>query len=92
MKTYKANHSFLDDRLGKVKRDQEIQLEESAAASFVRAGLLREIVTAQDTTENPTLAVGTQPSALPAAPALAEKIVKKSGRGRKPKADAPSSL
>lgn len=93
MKTYAANHSFLDDRLGRVKRDQRFNFDEQQAASYVRAGLLRVVVTEADMQpENPIPAAGIVQSVLPVAPASQPPIVQPRKRGRKPKAVEQSLL
>lgn len=93
MATYKAKHGFDDDRLGKVKRNQSLELTESQAKPYTRAGLIRLAGSADVAVNepNPILAAGTQQSASPAAQASPQATAKPQKRGRKPKAAEPSS-
>lgn len=88
MANYKANHSFDDDRLGKVKRDQSLELTEAQAKPYERSGLIRSVVgpSVSDATQNPIPAAGTAQSASPVAQASPPPTVQKLKRGRKPKA------
>ncbi len=93
MANYRAKHSFDDDRLGKVKRNQLLDLTEQQAKPYERAGLIRlvpgESVNGKE--PNPIPAAGTVQSASPAAQASPQATAKPQKRGRKPKAAEPSS-
>jgi len=93
MSNYKANHGFDDDRLGRVKRDQPLDLTEQQAKPYERAGLIRQVVFSGGIVneQNPIPAAGTVQSALPAAQASQPTTATKPKRGRKPKAAEPSS-
>lgn len=88
MANYKANLSFDDQRLGKVKRDQPLELTELQAKPYERSGLIRSVVgpAVSDSTPNPIPAAGTVQSASPAAPASPPQTAQKPKRGRKAKA------
>lgn len=93
MATYKAKHGFDDDRLGKVKRNQSLELTEQQAKPYERAGLIRLVpgTSVNGNEPNPILAAGTVQSASPAAQASPQATAKSQKRGRKPKAAEPSS-
>ncbi len=93
MANYKANHSFDDDRLGKVKRNQPLDLTEAQAKPYERAGLIRVVAGASlgDSSPNPIAAAGTAQSASPAAPVSPKATATKQKRGRKATAAGRSS-
>lgn len=93
MANYKANHSFDDDRLGKVKRNQSLDLTEAQAEPYERAGLIRLVAGTSlgDSSSNPITAAGTVQSASRAAPVSPKTTATKPKRGRKAKAAGQSS-
>lgn len=93
MATYKAKHGFDDDRLGKVKRNQALDLTEQQAKPYERAGLIRLVpgASVNGKEPNPIPAAGTVQSASPAAQASPQTTAKRQKRGRKAKAAELSS-
>ncbi|QEY15471.1 hypothetical protein D0C16_05480 [Cellvibrio sp. KY-GH-1] len=93
MANYKANHGFDDDRLGKVNRDQPLDLTEAQAKPYERAGLIRLVAGTSlgDSSLNPIPAAGTVQSASRAAPVSPKTTATKQKRGRKPTAGEQSS-
>ena len=93
MATYKAKHGFDDDRLGKVKRNQPLELTEAQAKPYERAGLIRLVpgVSVNGKEPNPIPAAGIVQYASPVAQVLTKPTAQKPRRGRKPKAAEPSS-
>lgn len=82
MPTLIAKISFDDNRLGQVKRGEKIALGDSAAKSYVKAGLLEYVPGSK---QNPLQPAGTPLSASPAGQASPQTTATPLKRGRKRK-------